>query len=128
MLSLVSEKFPTRLNSTFCEFVTDGLFTDETLVSSDQTEVQAHKVVLSAWSPVLRKMFLNNTQGHTMLYLRGVPEKLLQYILRFMYFGEVTIDKGDVHGFFEFAEDLEVEDLVEKEKRITEKLFMKISL
>ena len=117
MLSLVSEKFPTRLNSTFCEFVTDGLFTDVTLVSSDQMEVQAHKVVLSAWSPVLRKMFLNNTQGHTMLYLRGVPGKLLQSILRFMYFGEVTIEKDEVHGFIEFVNDLEVEDLVEKDKR-----------
>ena len=66
-------------------------FCDVTLVCDDQTQVQAHKIVLGACSPVLRKQLLNNPHSHPLLYLRGVNHQVMLAIIQYMYFGEAVV-------------------------------------
>ena len=43
-------------------------FTDVTLVCNDQKKIKAHKVVLSACSPVFRNILSENNHPHPMIY------------------------------------------------------------
>ena len=99
---------------TFKDLVTEGHFADVTLVSDDQTQIPAHKIVLSACSPVLKNLLLNNPHSHPLLCLRGVKQQELQSILQFMYFGEATIHQDSINMFRDVASYLEVE-LLRKE-------------
>ena len=57
-------------------------FSDVTLVSGDELlDYQVHKFVLSAVSPVFKEILLNNPHDHPLIYLTGVNERELQYLL-----------------------------------------------
>ena len=103
--------FPYHLARTFGHLLTGGHFADVTLVSDDQIQVKAHKLVLSACSPVLKNLLLNNPHSHPLLYLRGVKQQELQSILQFMYFGEATIYQDRINEFMVIAKDLEVKEI-----------------
>ena len=59
-----------HLVGVFKDLGEEGHFADVTLVSDDQVQTKAHKVVLSACSPVLKTLLLNNPHSHPLLYLR----------------------------------------------------------
>ena len=52
-----------------------GLFSDVTLVCDDQTEFQAHNIVINAFSPILGQVLLNNPHPYPLLYMRGVKQE-----------------------------------------------------
>ena len=79
-----------------------------------QPTLLSHKIVLSACSPVLKNLLLNNPHSHPLLCLRGVKQQELQSILQFMYFGEATIHQDGINIFMDVASYLEVE-LLRKE-------------
>merc|ERR1711936_979813 len=89
----------------------EGHFADVTLVSDDQMPTPAHKVVLSACSPVLKTLLVNNPHSHPLLYLRGIKQTELQAILKFMYFGETQIFENRINEFVSVAKDLEVKEI-----------------
>ena len=85
----------------------EGTFSDVILVSSDdQKQIPAHKVVLSACSPVLKSLLVNNPHSHPLVYLRGIKQTELQAILKFMYFGETQILENRIEEFMSVANDL----------------------
>ena len=59
-LKIVSNEFPKHLLSTNHDMFTNNYFADVTLVSDDETQATAHKIVLSACTPILRKLLVNN--------------------------------------------------------------------
>ena len=73
--------FNSHLTSSLSDVLTENSFTDVTLVSDDKVQFQAHKCVLSACSPVLKNLLLNNPHSHPLIYLRGVKQKELNSIL-----------------------------------------------
>ena len=103
--------FPDHLIEVFKELGEDGHFADVTLVSDDQIQTPAHKVVLSACSPVLKTLLVNNPHSHPLLYLRGIEQTELQAILQFMYFGETQIFQNRISQFGSVAKDLEVKEI-----------------
>merc|ERR1712212_1429039 len=92
-----------------------GHFTDVTLVSDDQIQTPAHKVVLSACSPVLKTLLVNNPHSHPLLYLRGIKQTELQAILKFMYFGETQIFENRINDFVSVAKDLEIKEISDEQ-------------
>merc|ERR1712212_1367822 len=92
-----------------------GHFADVTLVSDDQIQTPAHKVVLSACSPVLKTLLVNNPHSHPLLYLRGIKQTELQAILKFMYFGETQIFENRINDFVSVAKDLEVKEISDEQ-------------
>merc|ERR1712051_603328 len=104
-----------HLVGVFKELGEEGHFADVTLVSDDQIQTKAHKVVLSACSPVLKTLLVNNPHSHPLLYLRGINQAELQAILKFMYFGETQIFENRINDFVSVAKDLEVKEISEEQ-------------
>ena len=103
--------FPNHLVGSFRDLLEEQHFADVTLVSDDQIQTKAHKVVLSACSPVLKTLLVNNPHSHPLLYLRGINRVALKAILHFMYFGETKIPEKYIADFFSVAKDLKIEHL-----------------
>ena len=103
-----SKNFLTDLNQCFQELFKSRELTDVTLVFDDQMQLDAHKIILSAWSPVFRSMFANNSHPHPIIFLKGMSYRTVLSILEFLYKGEVTIAKDSVDEFLSDAEDLQI--------------------
>ena len=119
----MDEKYDLKLKTSnehlvemFKDLGEQGHFADVTLVSDDQIQTPAHKVELSACSPVLKNLLVNNPHSHPLLYLRGIKQTELQAILKFMYFGETQIFADRINDFVSVAKDLEVKESEEQEE------------
>ena len=100
-----------HIKKSFQNLLYEHIFSDVTLVCDDQTQLQAHKIVLSACSPVLRKILLNNPHQHPLIYLRGVKQQEMQAILQFMYLGEANIFQGRINQFMIIAKEFELKEI-----------------
>merc|ERR1739848_788929 len=109
------KSFNDHLVGVFKDLGERGHFADVTLVSDDQIQTPAHKVVLSACSPVLKALLVKNPHSHPLLYLRGIKQTELQAILQFMYFGETKVNENKMNMFFSVAKDLEVKEISEEQ-------------
>lgn len=67
-----------RLTDSFCDVT---LFCEE-------TELKAHKVVLSACSSVFQTMLKNNSCPHPIIYLHNIKCPDVEAILKFIYTGK----------------------------------------
>ena len=79
---LSAKSFQSLLQTTLKELLTENIFADVTLVSDDHIQIPAHKLVLSACSPILKNLLLNNPQSHSLIYLQGVKQQELRSILQ----------------------------------------------
>ena len=91
-------------------------FFDVTLVSEDQVQFDSHKVVLSASSQFFKKILRLNTHNHPLLYLHGVHSTSLQFILDYVYQGEVKVFQEQINQFFNVASNLKITGLQESVK------------
>ena len=115
-----SEKFSLRWNDfeanmgkAFKELREDQDFFDVTLAFEEE-QIQAHKVVLAACSPFLRKLFKRNHHQHPLLYLKGVTYHNACSLLDFMYHGQVQIAEEELDLFLTIAEELQIKGLTQK--------------
>ena len=53
-------KFQDNIALSFQDLLKENNFADVTLVTDDQTQIQAHKIILSVFCPVLKNIVLNN--------------------------------------------------------------------
>ena len=87
------------------------------LISEDGSQVEAHKVVLSACSPFFRNIITRNARHpHPLLFLKGVRHRDLVSLLDFMYRGHVNIAQEDLSTFLSVAEELKVKGLTQDQK------------
>ena len=91
-------------------------FTDVTLICDDQREIHAHKVVLSACSPVLKAILQRKDYGIPIVYLKGIKFPEMESILQFMYLGQTTVDQQRITSFLDVAKNLEIKELSENIK------------
>ena len=105
--------FTSNVTSRLSEVFTENSFCDVTLVSDDQKPFQAHRYVLSTFSPVLKNILLNNPHSHPLIYLRGVNQKDLDSILQFIYLGLALVKHKDIKRFYQTAKDLQIKNLAE---------------
>ena len=90
--------------------------------------VRAHKLVLSACSPLFRVMLKKNSHPQPMIFLRGCVASHMFFfillhltirirfpdmvaILNFMYHGEVNVNQEDLQMFLAAAEELRIKGL-----------------
>ena len=90
---------------------------DVTIISDGRT-FKAHKLVLSACSPMFKGM-LKKARGQQLpflqpiVFLHGVRHEDIEAILDFMYNGEVSVNQADLRSFLTVAEDLRVRGLTQ---------------
>jgi len=102
--------FHANITSAFSDIRDDDDFMDVTLVC-DGDIVRAHKLVLSACSPLFRVMLKKNSHPQPMIFLRGIRFPDMVAILNFMYHGEVNVNQEDLQMFLAAAEELRIKGL-----------------
>jgi len=98
-------------NSAFKDLRSEQDLFDVTLVSDDDEEIEAHRVILSACSPFFKNIFKRRKHQHSLIYIKGSKMTELSAVLDFIYHGEVNIEHEDLEKFLETAADLRIKGL-----------------
>ena len=91
-------------------------FYDVTLVSDDQKQLSAHKIVLSTSSEYFKDVLRSNKHPHPMLCLNGVSSNELSSILDYIYNGEIQIYQEQLDSFLQIAQRFQLEGLIQGEE------------
>ena len=97
-------------------------FYDVTLVSDDQKQMSAHKIVLSTSSEYFKNVLKSNKHPHPMLCLNGVSSSELSSILDYIYNGEIQIYQEQLDNFLLIAQRFQLEGLVQGKEVADSKL------
>jgi len=98
--------------SVFDQLLHDESFVDVTL-AVDGHLLKAHKMVLSACSPLFQALFIGHPDKHPIVILKDVPYADMRCLLDFMYRGEVSVDQDRLTAFLKVAESLRIKGLTE---------------
>ena len=88
-----------------------GEFCDVTLVSEDNTKIQAHKVILAASSNFFRDILRQNPHPNPLLYMRGIKDDQLSAVVDFMYNGKANVAQDDLEVFLQLTAELQLKGL-----------------
>ena len=103
---IFQEEPPRDIRQTSYQMQIDNEFTDVTLVTRDGKSIRAHKLILSAASPLLKRMIMD--QNINAIYMWDVSNSIMESLIRYMYLGEVTVHQGECTHFCNIAESLEL--------------------
>ena len=104
--------FQTTVSQSFSQLRKEEDFFDVTLVSDDEVQIPAHKVVLSACSSFFKSILKTNKHSQPMIYLSGVNSMNLGFVLDYMYQGELNIYQDNLDAFLETAQKLKIAGLL----------------
>ena len=113
--SLKWNDFHSNVSKLFSLLRKDENFHDVTLVCDDQQQFHAHKVVLSASSDYFKNILKNTRNSNPFLCLEGINSKELNFILDYIYQGEVQIHQEHLERFLQIAQRFKLEGLLEQE-------------
>jgi len=91
-----------------------NVLSDVTLVCDDKKVLHAHKIVLSACSPLFENIVKEHPNNNPVIFLRGIQHPEMESILKFMYLGETTISKERLNEFLNVVKSLEIEEINKK--------------
>ena len=109
--------FQSNVSKSFGLFRNEDYLHDVTLVSDDNQQFTAHKLVLSACSEFFKKIFQHNSKpnAHPLLCLDGISSGDLINIMDYIYSGEVQILQDNLDRFLSLAQRLKLEGLMGKD-------------
>ena len=107
--------FHSNISKSFTQLRHEDDFYDVTLVSDDQDQISAHKVVLSACSEYFKNILKKNKHPNPLLCLEGINSIELKIILDYLYNGEVNIFKENLDRFLNIAERFKLEGFMSNE-------------
>ena len=114
-LCLQWNNFSENASSAFAVLRADKEFTDVTLACEDGQQVEAHKVVLIASSPLFTNILKLNKHPHPLIYMRGLKSENVMAMVDFFYHGEANIDQENLDTFLALAEELQLKGLMGNE-------------
>jgi len=89
----------------------DNDFFDDTLACEDGQQVDAHKVILAASSPIFENLLRRRQHPHPLVYMRGVKSEDLVAIVDFLYYGEANVYQENIDSFLAIANELNLTGL-----------------
>ena len=107
--------FLVNVAKSFRKLREEGDFCDVTLVSNDQRQFSAHKVVLSACSEYFKNILKVNKHPSPLLCLDGISSSDINNVLDYAYHGEVDICQNDLDRFLGIAGRFQLEGLITDE-------------
>ena len=108
-LNLSRKDYQSNVIKSFSSLRHDDNLNDVSLVSDDNVQIFAHKVVLSSCSGYFKDIFIKNRQPHPILCLIGVNSQEVNNVLDYIYKGEVLIGQDKLDKFLEVAEKFQLE-------------------
>ena len=121
--SLKWSQFELNMSKSFKDLKASDEFFDVTIACDDDTQIKAHKVILSASSPFFHNILSKNPHPHPLLYLKGIKSSHLVSMIDFIYNGEVTVHQEDLDKFLIDAQELKLNGLTntsESERKNTD--------
>ena len=106
--------FHSNVSKSFELFRNEDYLHDVTLVSDDQQQVSAHKLVLSACSEYFKNIFKHNNKpnSYPLLCLDGISSHDLNNIMDYIYHGEVQIYQENLDRFLSIAQRFRLDGLM----------------
>ena len=98
--------FQTTVLQSFKSIRTDKDFLNVTLVTDDEVQIEAHKVILAASSPFLANILKKSPHKHPLIYLSGISSINLNLILDYVYLGEVQLFQEQLDDFLQASSKL----------------------
>ena len=86
-------------------------FADVTQACEDGHQVDAHKVILAASSPLFQNILKRNKHQHPLIYMRGMKLEELVSVVDFLYYGETNVNEENLNNFLAIAEELKLKGL-----------------
>ena len=115
MLSLSRTCSGNSAQTTLDQLRQDKDFTDVTLVTSDDRQIEAHKVILGSYSSFFSNIFLQTLHQKPILYMHKVDPNRLLLLLEFLYKGEVKVEEDELEMFFELGKIFKIQGLEERD-------------
>ena len=116
VLNLTWDVYTENSCNTIRNLYTDTTFTDVTLLTEDDQQISAHKVVLASGSCFFRRILMKNSHQNPLIYLKGIKFSDLKSIVRFIYLGETEINRDEVESFMRTGNDLQINGLLDSIK------------
>ena len=110
-LCLKWNDFQENVNKAFGNLKEDKEFADVTLACEDGQQLEAHKVILAAFSPFFQNLLTKNKHPHPLIYMKGAKFEDLMAIVDFLYFGEANVFQENLDAFLSIAEELKLKGL-----------------
>ena len=107
--------FESNVSKSFGLLRNEEYLHDVTLVCDDNSQVSAHKLVLSACSEYFKTIFRNNSHPSPLICLEGVSSPELRNILDYMYNGETNIFQENLDHFLFLAQRLKILGLLQND-------------
>ena len=104
--------FSTNTVASMQQLRTETELFDVTLACDDY-EVEAHKVALASSSSVFKSIVARKNPQNPLIYLRGVKKEDLNYMIDYIYRGEVNVNQEHLQGFLGIANDFKLKGLSE---------------
>merc|ERR1712183_1047368 len=111
MFRLTCNDFENNVFKAFKDLLNEEEYLDVTLASDGDKQIKAHKIILSAFSPVFKNLLRKNPHPHPLILLKGLSPEDLDYMMKFIYIGEVEVPQDDLQRFLEVAEDFQIKGL-----------------
>ena len=102
------EEDPLKLVQNCYQMVLDDDLTDVTLVTGDEKTFRAHKVILSAASPILKRMLRKNVNA---IYMWNINYSTMKALIKYIYCGKVALEKEDIEMFDNVSQKLQIYSL-----------------
>ena len=81
-------------------------FTDVTLVTADEQQINSHRLILSAHSSFFKKILTRNPQQNLVVYLKDICLSELVLLLEYVYTGQVEVGKEQLQNFLASGKEL----------------------
>ena len=98
-----------------------NLFPDVTLVGDDECQLEAHRIILSAHSSVLKRALLESKSTKPTLRLKGFSYHDLSLLMQYLYLGEVSLPFAQASELLKMAKFLDINQLG-SECNVTDKM------
>ena len=109
--NLSHDQYNSTATDTLKSLVIDQDFTDVTLACEGDKHIKAHKVILGAYSSVLKNIIVNIKQQNPVIYISGTKYEELRAVVNFIYLGETKVKQETFAKFMEFAQEFEIKGL-----------------
>ena len=104
--------FHSNVSKSFSKLRNEDYLHDVTIVTDDNEQIAAHKLVLSTCSEYFKNIFMKNKQSNLLLCLEGLSSNDVRNMMDYMYNGEIQIFQDDLDRFLNVAQRLKLEGLI----------------
>ena len=104
--------FQSKVAQSFSDLRLEKDFYDVTLVTDDDVQISAHKLILASSSGFFKSIFRKNLHPHPLVYLSETDSKSLGLALDYIYQGEAKMNQKHVDNFLKISRKLKIEDLM----------------